>query len=229
MLCKLGENDMSSECFGGPKPQAIATQKTNFTFQYRNALCLLLAIAAAGCSSAPNIQTDSADVALSSYAGPRPTRGSDGPYVLGPGDRLRIKVYNDADLTGEYEINSAGIVSVPLVGQVRATGLTTSQLEQALATRMKGRFAQDPKINVEVATYAPFYIFGEVKKAGEYPYQPGLTVADAIATAGGLTYRANESKIVVQRADSHIQQTVTLDVPARIFPGDNIRVSERMF
>lgn len=195
----------------------------------RNVFCLLLMVTLAACSGATDVQMDSAAAALSSYAGPSPARDSDGPYVLGPGDRLRLKVYNDADLTGEYEVNSAGFVSVPLLGQVQATGLTTSQLEKTIAVRMKGRFAQDPKINVEIASYAPFYIYGEVKKAGQYPFQPGLTVADAIATAGGLTYRANETKIYVQRAGSHIQQTVTLDVPARIYPGDNIRVSERIF
>src|SRR6185437_11776474 len=143
--------------------------------------------------------------------------------------RIRLKVYNDQDLTGEYEVNSAGFVSVPLVGQVKATGLTTRQLESEIVARMKGQLAQDPKINVEIANYAPFYIYGEVKKAGVYPYQPGLTVADAIATAGGLTYRANESRIYVQHAGTHAQQTVTLEVPVRIFPGDNIRVSERLF
>ena len=226
---KLARNGVPSERIGKARPSVNSNCGASFVFRCGNVLCLLLVIAVAGCSGGANIQTDSAAMALSSYASPEPTRGSDRPYVLGPGDRLRIKVYNDADLTGEYEVNSAGIVSVPLVGQVRAMGLTTSQLEETIAARMKGRFAQDPKINVEVATYAPFYIYGEVKKAGEYPFQPGLTVADAIATAGGLTYRANESKIYVQRADSHIQQTVTLDVPTRIFPGDNIRVSERMF
>jgi polysaccharide export outer membrane protein len=94
---------------------------------------------------------------------------------------------------------------------------------------MRGKIAQDPKINVEIAAYAPFYIFGEVKKAGVYPYQPGITVAGAIATAGGLTYRADENTIYLQHAGSRQQQVVRLGVPQRIFPGDNIRVGERMF
>lgn len=156
-------------------------------------------------------------------------RGAGSPYLLGPGDRLRIKVYDDANLTGEYEVNSSGHISFPLVGQVRAAGSTTSQLEQTLVARMKGKIAQDPKVNVELATYASFYIHGEVKKAGVYPYQPGLTVADAIATAGGLTYRANENTIYLQHAGARAQQVVTIDEPVRVYPGDNIRVSERMF
>ena len=156
-------------------------------------------------------------------------RGSDGAYLLGPGDRLRIKVYSDPDMTGEYEINASGAVSLPLVGDVKALGLTTRQLEQSIAARMKGKIATEPHVSVEIATYAPFYIYGEVKKAGEYPYRIGLTVADAIATAGGLTYRADEHKILLRRAGSSSEQVVTLDVPVKIYAGDNIRVTERFF
>ena len=197
-------------------------------FQSRSVFWLLLAATLAGCSGGTG-QTDVRGGALSSYAGPSPMRGSDGPYMLGPGDKLHIKFYDDTNMTGDYEVNSGGFVSVPLVGQVKASGLTTSQLEAKIAARMKGKIANDPKINIEIANYAPFYIHGEVKKAGVYPYQPGLTVADAVATAGGLTYRANESKIYLQHAGSAAQQTVTLEVPVRIFPGDNIRVTERLF
>lgn len=198
-------------------------------FQRRNILCLLLIAALAGCSAAANIDREPGTQALASDAGPRPMRGSDGPYILGPGDRLRVKVYNDVDMTGEYEVNSGGFVSLPLVGEVRASGATTSQLERTIAARMRGKISQDPKVNVEIVAYAPFYIYGEVKKAGEYPFRPGLTVADAVAMASGLTYRANESKIYVRRAGTTAEQIVTLDVPVRVFPGDNIRVSERMF
>jgi polysaccharide export outer membrane protein len=190
-------------------------------------LCvLLLAAVVAGCSA--NGQTG-AEVVPASYARAAPGRISDGQYILGPGDHVRIKAYDDANITGEYEVDSAGYVSVPLVGQVKASGLNTRQLEQTLVTKMKGRIAQDPKINIEIATYAPFYIYGEVKKAGVYPYQPGLTVADAIATAGGLTYRADEGTIYLQHSGSRVQEIVNLNVPVRIHPGDNIRVSERMF
>jgi protein involved in polysaccharide export with SLBB domain len=197
-------------------------------FKMISVFCLVLATALAGCSSGYRV-SDASGVAAASYASPGPLRGSDGPYKLGPGDRVRIKVYDDVNLTDQYEVNSAGFVSIPLTGSVRASGLTTMQLERAIANRMKGKLSQDPKINVEIASYAPFYIFGEVKKAGMYPYQPGLTVADAIATAGGLTYRADENTVYLQRAGSLQLQAVRLDVPQRIFPGDNIRIAERMF
>jgi polysaccharide export outer membrane protein len=199
--------------------------------QRRNVLYLLMGAALSGCSSQAQVGaiSQASEEGLSSYAAPRPLRGSGGPYLLGPGDRLRIKVYNEEELTGEYEVNSGGFVSLPLVGQVKASGLTTRQLERKIVGVMKGPISRDPKVSVEVAAYAPFYIYGEVKKAGEYPYRPGLTVADAVATAGGLTYRANEDKIYLRRAGSPVEQTVTLERPVRVFPGDNIRVSERMF
>jgi polysaccharide export outer membrane protein len=196
-------------------------------FRRRNFLCLLGTIALAGCSAAANVQSE--PQAASSYAAVQSTPVSAGSYILGPGDRVRIKVYSDADMTGEYEVNSNGFVSVPLVGEVKATGSTTRQLERIVADRMRGKISQDPRVNVEIAAYAPFYIYGEVRKAGVYPFQPGLTVADAIATAGGLTYRANEEKVYVRHAGSKVEDVIGLDTPFRISPRDNIRVSERIF
>jgi polysaccharide export outer membrane protein len=182
-------------------------------------LCLLQALVLAACS---------ASLQVASY-GPPQTRGPVGPYVLGPGDKVRLKVYGDADVNGEYEVNSAGNISIPLIGQVKAAGQTTSQLERTLFSRMKGKIANDPKINIEIATYAPFYIYGEVKKAGVYPFQPGITVADAVATAGGLTYRADEGKVLLKRAGSHTTVAVPVDGAVRVYPGDNLRVAERFF
>jgi len=192
-------------------------------------ICLLLVGGLAGCSAAPGVQGAQNIGASESYAAVMSVRRSDGPYVLGPGDRVRVKVYSDPDMSGEYEINSGGSVALPLVGDVKAAGLTTHQLEQAVASRMKGRVAQEPQVSIEIAAYAPFYIYGEVKKAGEYDYHLGLTVADAIATAGGLTYRADEHKIFLRRAGSKTEQLVSLDVPVRVYPGDNIRVAESFF
>lgn len=196
--------------------------------QRRNVLYLLASLALAGCSGAARVAVV-ADESTASFAGPGPQRGAGGAYMLGPGDRLRIKIYNEPELTGDYEINSSGFVSLPLVGQVKASGATTNQLERIIAGKMRGQISQDPKVNVEIAAYAPFYIHGEVKKAGEYPYRPGLTMADAVATAGGLTYRANEGRIYLRRAGSPVEEMVSLDMRVRVYPGDNIRVDERIF
>jgi len=163
------------------------------------------------------------------YAPPVVRRAVGGTYVLGPADRIRIKVYNESDITGEYEVNGSGFVSVPLAGEIKAAGLTTRQLENALKRRLADGIVNDPRVNVEIAAYAPFYIHGEVKTAGEFAYRIGLTVQDAVALAGGFTYRADDHKVYVRRAGSAIEEIYGLDVPVSVSPGDNIRIPERWF
>jgi protein involved in polysaccharide export with SLBB domain len=160
----------------------------------------------------------------------RADANSDAPsYALGPSDRVRVRVYGENDITGDYEVDTNGYISVPLAGRVKAAGLTTRQLERAVAAALSKGLLRDPRVNIEIATYRPFFILGEVKKAGEYPYKSGLTVLDAVASAGGYTYRANESKVVIRRAGSGVEETHTLDAPVLVFPGDNIRIPERYF
>jgi protein involved in polysaccharide export with SLBB domain len=150
-------------------------------------------------------------------------------YVLGPNDRIRLKVYGEADISGEYEIDSNGQVSIPLAGHIGAAGLTTKQLERSITSALAKGIVRDPRVNVEVALYRPYYILGEVKKGGEYPYRLGLTVMDAVASAGGFTYRANENKVFLRRSGAGTEEVYALDAPVPVFPGDNIRVPERYF
>jgi polysaccharide export outer membrane protein len=150
-------------------------------------------------------------------------------YVLGPNDRVRLKVYGEPDIAGEYEVDNNGNVSIPLAGHIRAAGLTTRQLERSIASALSKGIVRDPRVNVEVALYRPYYILGEVKKGGEYPYRLGLTVMDAVARAGGFTYRANENKVYLRRSGAGAEEVYALDAPVPIFPGDNIRIPERYF
>jgi polysaccharide export outer membrane protein len=150
-------------------------------------------------------------------------------YVLGPNDRIRLKVYGEADITGEYEVDSNGQVSIPLAGHIGAAGLTTKQLERSITSALAKGIVRDPRVNVEVALYRPYYILGEVKKGGEYPYRLGLTVMDAVASAGGFTYRANENKVYLRRSGAGAEEVYALDAPILVFPGDNIRIPERYF
>jgi protein involved in polysaccharide export with SLBB domain len=150
-------------------------------------------------------------------------------YVLGPNDRIRLKVYGESDITGEYEIDSSGNVSIPLAGHLKAAGLTTRQLERSITSALSKGIVRDPRVNVEIALYRPYYILGEVKKSGEYPYRLGLTVMDAIASAGGFTYRANENKVYLRRSGGGVEESYALDAPVPVFPGDNIRIPERYF
>ncbi len=149
--------------------------------------------------------------------------------MLGPNDRVRVKVYGEPDIAGEYEVDSTGQISVPLAGHVMASGLTTKQLERSIASTLAKGIVRDPRVNVEVALYRPYYILGEVKKSGEYPYRLGLTVLDAVASAGGFTYRANENKVFLRRSGGTAEEVHSLDSPVPVFPGDNIRIPERYF
>jgi polysaccharide export outer membrane protein len=150
-------------------------------------------------------------------------------YVLGPNDRVRLKVYGEPDIAGEYEVDNNGNVSIPLAGHIRAAGLTTRQMERSIASALSKGIVRDPRVNVEIALYRPYYILGEVKKGGEYPYRLGLTVMDAVASAGGFTYRANENKVYLRRSGAGAEEIYALDAPVPVFPGDNIRIPERYF
>ncbi|WP_246661595.1 polysaccharide biosynthesis/export family protein [Tardiphaga sp. vice304] len=150
-------------------------------------------------------------------------------YTLAPTDRIRLKVYGEADISGEYEIDSSGYASIPLAGRIRAGGLTTGQLERSITAALSKGIVRDPRVNIEMALYRPYYILGEVKKAGEYPYRIGMTILDAVASAGGLSYRANENKVFLRRSGGNTEEVYPLDAPVRVFPGDNIRIPERYF
>jgi polysaccharide export outer membrane protein len=158
-----------------------------------------------------------------------PTDNPADSYVLGPNDRVRLKVYGEPDIAGEYEIDSTGQVSIPLAGHIKAAGLTTRQLERSIRSALSKGIVRDARVNVEIALYRPYYILGEVKKGGEYPYRLGLTVMDAVASAGGFTYRANENKVYLRRSGAGVEETHALDAPIPVFPGDNIRIPERYF
>lgn len=194
----------------------------------RLAWCLLILFAAMlpGGASGQTTVAPARETAHAAHAQMAPESRS---YILGPSDRVRLKVYGEGDISGDYEVDANGYVSVPLAGRVKAAGLTTRQLERAIADALSRGLLRDPRVNVEVAAYRPFFILGEVKRAGEYPYKIGLTVLDAVASAGGYTYRANERKVVIRRAGSPVEETYALDTPVRVYPGDNIRIPERYF
>jgi polysaccharide biosynthesis/export protein len=165
------------------------------------------------------------------HAQARPTVSVErsGTYTLGPNDRIRLKVYGEADISGEYEIDSSGFASIPLAGRIKAAGLTTGQLERTITAALAKGIVRDPRVNIEMAQYRPYYILGEVKKSGEYPYRLGITILDAVASAGGFTYRANENKVFLRRSGGSVEEVYPLDAPIKVFPGDNIRIPERYF
>lgn len=149
-------------------------------------------------------------------------------YRLGTGDKLRVTVFGEEDASGEYEIDGGGSISVRLLGRVQVKGLTVSEVEQALIDQYRSRgFFRNPRVSIELTNLRPFFILGEVEKRGSYPYVNGLTVAQAIAIAGGYTYRASRSRITIQRVGAAKEESVSEEAP--VLPGDIIRVPERFF
>lgn len=150
-------------------------------------------------------------------------------YRLGSGDDLRITVFGQDDLSGEYEIDGSGNISMPLIGQVRVINLTTVELEQKIARALEGDYLRNPRVSAEVTNYRPFYILGEVRAPGQFPYRSGLTVIEAVAQAGGFTYRANENVVLIKGKDAVEEISVYLNGNTLVAPGDTIRIKERFF
>ena len=155
------------------------------------------------------------------------------PHATSPklqgGDKIRVTVFGEDKLTGEYDIDPGGFVSLPLAGTLHAAGLTKTQFEDVLTKKYVGSYLRDPKVTVDIASFRPFYVLGEVQKPGEYPYKSGLTVMSAIAVAGGQTYRASNSSILIKRAAETELKTYDLNADVPIYPGDILRLPERYF
>lgn len=150
-------------------------------------------------------------------------------YRLGSGDRVKVTVYGHEDLSGEFEIDSQGIVSLPLIQDVRGSGLTVDELELAITAKLQPNYLKHPKVNVDVLTYRPFYIIGEVKAPGSYPYVSGMTVLKAVALAGGYTYRARTKAVFITRPEDAGQKMIEANSGTAVLPGDVIEVPERFF
>jgi protein involved in polysaccharide export with SLBB domain len=148
-------------------------------------------------------------------------------YRLGTGDKLKVTVFGEEDASGEYEVDATGAISVRLIGRVAVKGMTPSEVEQILIDQYRNRgFFKNPRISIELVNLRPFFILGEVEKRGQYPYVNGLTVAQAVAIAGGYTYRASRGRITIQRVGGK-EEPVSEDAP--VYPGDIVRVPERFF
>jgi polysaccharide export outer membrane protein len=161
---------------------------------------LLCCLCLANCSSVDSlgVATPDEERALISEA------ASTSPN-LQPGEKIKVTVFGEDRLSGEYEIDPGGYVSLPLAGTVKAAGLSKQEFELALTKKFQGEYLRDPKVTVEVSSFRPFYILGEVTKPGEYPYKGGLSVLSAIALAGGSTYRASLSSVMIQHAGEAVQ------------------------
>jgi polysaccharide export outer membrane protein len=150
-------------------------------------------------------------------------------YKLGPNDRTRIIVFGQPSLTGEFVLDGNGVLAFPLVGNIDARGMTPRQLQQTIAQKLDTDWIKNPSVSVEVSTRRPFYVVGEVQKPGSYPYVTDMNVLNAIATAGGETYRANMHEFWIKRKQDGRIVRVEANQESPLQPGDTVIVRERYF
>ncbi|MEI9993396.1 MAG: polysaccharide biosynthesis/export family protein [Rhizomicrobium sp.] len=169
-------------------------------------------------------------LAVAGVAFGAPARAAGEPdYHLGSGDKIRVIVYGEADLGGDFQIDATGQVRLPLVGEVHAGGRTAHDVEGSIASALGNGYLNDPRVSVEVTTYRPFYIVGEIFKPGEYPYSNGLTARSAVALAGGYTPKAVQSALYIRHQGENAEQRVPADEATAIRPGDVVRVDSTTF
>jgi len=166
---------------------------------------------------------------IQTAAAPTTATPTDESYVLGGGDKIRLSVFGENDLGGEFEIDGSGVVRLPLIGQVKAAGMTVHQFEDKLISMFEDGYLKDPRVSVEVINYRPFYIIGEVNKPGQYPYVSDMNALNAVALAGGYTAKADKSEIYIQRTGVNGEKDYPSNETTKIRPGDVVRIPERFF
>jgi polysaccharide biosynthesis/export protein len=177
----------------------------------------VLALAAIGGCARPAYYAVAPDLALNT------------PYRLASGDRVRVIVFGQENLSNSFSVDGSGAIAMPLIGQVHAQGLTTSELAGAIEARLRQGYVREPRVSVEVEAFRPFFVMGEVNVAGQYPIINGMTVQNAIAVAGGFTPRAVQDSVDITRIVSGTLATFSEPLAFPVRPGDTITVRERFF
>ncbi len=173
---------------------------------------------------------DARATVLYAPAAPAPMPAAyDAAYRLDAGDKLRVVVYGQEGLTNTYAVGAGGSITMPLIGAVSARGMTTPELAGAIASRLRNGYIRDPSVAVEIDSYRPFFILGEVAAPGQYPYVPNMTVESAVAIAGGFSPRARRDSVTLTHADRAGSARYTVPLGTPVGPGDTLFVGERWF
>jgi polysaccharide export outer membrane protein len=175
------------------------------------------ALSLAGCQTVPSADQTAAE------------SRTVGDYKLDAGDKIRLNVFGEEELSGEFVVSSAGVLSIPLAGDVPAKGRTIQDIQRSVETALRAGYILNPQVSAEVLTYRPFYVLGEVNKPGTYPYAAGLTVLNAVATAGGFTYRGDTRRVYIRRDGSQREEAFAVTSVLQVAPGDTLRIAERLF
>lgn len=164
-------------------------------------------------------------------SGDRYVMASDAPesYRLGAGDKVRLTVFNEPTLSGEFSVSGEGLLSLPLMGEVHAAGKTARVVAQDVTTRLAAGYVVTPRVSMEVVAYRPYFMLGEVVRPGRYPYATGMTALNAIATAEGFSPRAKRKEVLIRGPGEATEQRYRLTPDLRIQPGDTVRLPERYF
>lgn len=188
------------------------------------AMLAILSLLPASCAAPAQTAAISANAAGS-------TMLAEDEYRVSSGDKLHIIVFGEDTLTGDYVITSGGNLTFPLVGNLPASDKTVEQLQTVLSAKLADGYVNDPRVSIQVVSFRPFYILGEVNRPGEYPVSTGLTLQQAVASAGGYTYRANTRKVFLKRANEVQEKLLDLrdSGPIVVRAGDTIRIAERHF
>lgn len=178
------------------------------------ALCAMLLGLSACASNSPPIAESSIDAPA---------------YRIGAGDQLKITVFGEEALSNDYVVTSVGDIAFPLLGAIAVEGKSVEEATAFLTERLSSGYLNDPRVSIEVLNYRPFYILGEVNNSGEFAYRANLTATQAIALAGGYSFRADKGKVFIRRAGDTEERTYILkpDQPVWVLPGDTIRIGER--
>ena len=150
-------------------------------------------------------------------------------YRLSIGDKVKVVVFGEAELSGTFDVNASGNLALPLSGEIPARGRTLAEVREAIARRLSQGYLRNPRLSLEIASYRPIYVHGEVRSGGEFAFKSGLKLGDAVAMAGGYSYRANEGYVLLRREGEPHELKIAVPSPITVMPGDNIRVPERMF
>ncbi len=186
------------------------------TISCRRSIALAAMLALAGCAAGADLP-------------PLPDEAS-AAYNLGPGDEIRVITVGEDQLSGDFHVSDAGNIALPMLGSVKAAGMTPGDLSDEIAKEAKGRqILNDPSVSVEVTNYRPIFVLGEVNKPGQYPYQPGMTVLTAVSVAGGFTYRAVESYASIVRDEGTHSAEGKVQRQSFVKPGDVLTIYERHF
>jgi polysaccharide biosynthesis/export protein len=175
------------------------------------------------------VDSTSAGVLRASYAAVQRPVAYDTPYRLDAGDRLRVVVFGQEGLTNTYAIDAGGSITMPLIGAVGARGRTPAGLAAEISAKLRNGYIREPSVAVEVETYRPFFILGEVAAPGQYPYVPNMTVESAVAIAGGFSPRAKRDQVTLTHTDASTSSRAVVPLPTPLSPGDTILVGERWF